>query len=198
MKVTIDSNVSLKKHLTFEEVLLALAIRRIDLQATLENMVNRGVLVKDDEGYHLTQHWSDVVDEVILDSAGAVDNEERLTNLAKEMQKLFPAGKMPGTPYYYKCNVREITLKLKKFFAVHGNYTDEQILDATKRFVSSFNGSYKYMPLIKYFITKNKTVQDEDGTNHVVEESQLATFLENKEDSNTVTASDDWLLNARN
>ena len=89
-------------------------------------------------------------------------------------------------------------LKLKKFFKMYGNYTDDDIVDATKRFIASFNGNYKYLPLIKYFIIKNKKVMDEDDSYHVVEVSPLADFLENKEDNNVVTASDDWLVEIRN
>ena len=114
------------------------------------------------------------------------------------MKVCFPEGKMPGTPYYYRCNRREIILKLKKFFSQYGNYKDEDIIDATKRFIASFNGNYKFLPLIKYFIMKNKTVADEDGANHIVECSPLADYLENKEDDNVVTASDEWLMNTRN
>ena len=45
---------------------------------------------------------------------------------------------------------------------------------------------------------KNKKVMDEEGSYHVVEVSSLADFLENKEDNNVVTASDDWLSTVRN
>lgn len=45
---------------------------------------------------------------------------------------------------------------------------------------------------------KNKKVMDEDGSYHVVEVSPLADFLENKEDNNVATASDDWLSTVRN
>ena len=105
---------------------------------------------------------------------------------------------MPGTPYYYQCNTKEIMLKLKKFFKMYGNYTDDDIVDATKRFIASFNGNYKYLPLIKYFIFKDKLVMGEDEQQHVSSESPLATFLENKEDSDVVAASDDWLTSVRN
>jgi hypothetical protein len=93
--------------------------------------------------------------------------------------------------------VREVVLKLKKFFAQYGNYPDDKIIDATKRFVAAYNGNYRYLPLIKYFISKNKTVIDEDGTSHIQEVSELASYLENKE-TETRATSDDWLMSARN
>lgn len=199
MKVTIDSAVCLKNGLTLENMYLLLAIKgKADIAESLDNLVNRDLLLKDDSGYYLSEICKDTVDKIIYDSNGGASNEERLVNLAKEMQKLFPAGKMPGTPYYYKCNTREVALKLKKFFDIHGNYPDEKILDATKRFIASFNGNYKFLPLIKYFITKNKTYLGEDGLNHTSEVSPLADFLENKDDNDTITASDDWIATVRN
>jgi hypothetical protein len=57
---------------------------------------------------------------------------------------------------------------------------DEDILDATRRYVASFQGNYSGMRLIKYFILKDDVRQGEDG-NHVEQISDLATFLENKE-----------------
>jgi hypothetical protein len=200
MKITIDDKICLKHKLSIEEVLIALAVKYgKNLKETYENLLNREVLVKDDENTYLTQHWNDVLDEIILDSNGAIDDEERLKNLANRMKEVYPKGKMPGTPYYYQCNTREIMLKLKKFFKIYGNYADDDIVEATKRFVSSFNGNYKFLPLIKYFIFKDKLVMDEDGMQHVSPESQLATFLENKDNNdNLVAASDDWLSAVRN
>lgn len=200
MKITIDDKICLKHKLSIEEVLIALAVKYDkNLKETYENLLNREVLVKDDENTYLTQHWNDVLDEIILDSNGAIDDEERLKNLANRMKEVYPKGKMPGTPYYYQCNTREIMLKLKKFFKIYGNYADDDIVEATKRFVSSFNGNYKFLPLIKYFIFKDKLVMDEDGMQHVSPESQLATFLENKDNNdNLVAASDDWLSTVRN
>lgn len=199
MKLTVDEKIALKHHLTTEEVLTALAVRNTnDFQKVLDNLVAREVLILRDGKYFITQHWNDEIDEILLDSSGGIDDEVRLNNLATQMRECFPKGKMPGTPYYYRCNVREVVLKLKKFFEIYGNYPDEKIIDATKRFMASFNGNYAYLPLIKYFIHKDKLKMGEDGLQHVSPESPLATYLENKEDNNLVTASDDWLVTVRN
>lgn len=199
MKITIDDKVCLKHKLSIDEALIVLAIKYSkNIEETITNLINREVLVKDDKNTYITQHWNDVLDEVIVDSSGAIDDEDRLRNLAAKMKDAYPKGKMPGTPYYYQCNTREIMLKLKKFFNIYGNYTDDDIVSATKRFVASFNGNYKFLPLIKYFIFKDKLVMDENGQQHVSPESPLATFLENKEDNNVATASDDWLSTVRN
>lgn len=200
MKLVIDDKQCLKHKLSPQEVLIAIAIRssKDSIKSIIDNMLNREIIVSHEGKLSTTQHWDEEIDTVLVDSAGAIDDEDRLNALADKMKSCFPEGKMPGTPYYYRCNKREIVLKLKKFFYQYGNYKDEDMVDATKRFVASFSGNYRYLPLIKYFIMKNKTVADEDGSNHIVECSPLADYLENKEDDNVVTASDEWLMNARN
>lgn len=177
---------------------MALTIRSCkDLDFTLSNLQAREVLTLQSNKYLVTQHWSDILDEILCDSSKETDNEERLRNLARKMMDCFPKDKMPGTAYYYRCNVREVSLKLKKFFLMYGEYSDEDIIDATKRFVASYRGDYKYMPLLKYFISKNKKVLGEDEEYHVQEVSELATYLENKGED-TPEEDDDWLVSSRN
>ena len=198
MKIVIDEKICKKHHLSVTEVLVSLGIRSSeDVNETLNELEEKQVLVYKDNNYMVTQPWSDILDEILCDSCSGEDNEERLTELAKKMRECFPEGKMPGTAYYYRCNVREVVLKLKKFFLQYGNYSDDKIIDATKRFIEAYNGNYRYLPLIKYFISKNKTITDEDGTSHIQEVSELASYLENKE-TETKATSDDWLMSARN
>ena len=99
-----------------------------------------------------------------------------------------------ATSYYYRCNKAEVVKKLKKFFEFFGNYSDEDILDATKRYVASFRGDYKRLRLIKYFILKDAVKETEDG-NHVEQISDLLTFVENRESEEEVgvnTSEGDW------
>lgn len=190
MKITIDDKICLKHGLTPNEAMLALVIKTGEMEEDISNMVARGILVDKGE-YLVTQRWSDVLDEILCDSQSSIEkSDEELLNLAQRMRECFPQGKMPGTPYYYRCNNSEVIKKLKKFFIQYGNYPDDDIVDACKRFVASFRGNYKYLPLVKYFISKLKDQEDEDGTIHKVEYSPLADYLENKEE--TVTDTSDW------
>ena len=205
MKITIDEKVCIKHKMTFLEVLLTLAIRQGTIEDSIENMVNREILVKDAGQLKVTQHWSDVLDEILSDSSGSVEkSDEELLELAKQMRELYPQGKMKDrfgrpTPYYYRCNNSEVVKKLKKFFTIFGNVSDEEILDATKRYVASFQGNYTGMRLIKYFILKDDVKPSEDGTGHVEQISDLATFLENKEsEEEVVNTSSDWMMSVRN
>ena len=191
--------------MTVPEVLLALAIRAQGSTDVLENMVNREMLVRPNEKaplvtYLVTQHWSDVLDEIIADSSGKIEkSDEELIQLAQKMRELYPQGKMKDrfgrmTPYYYRCNNAEVVRKLKKFFTVFGDVKDDDILDATRRYVASFQGNYTGMRLIKYFILKDDVRPSEDGTGHVEQISDLATFLENKEsEGEEGVNTDDWM-----
>ena len=206
MKLLIDEEVCLKHKMTLQEFLFALAIRTGDHKKDISNMVSREILVWDKGHPMVTQHWSDVLDEIIADSSGKIEkSDEELIQLAQKMRELYPQGKMKdrfgrATPYYYRCNNAEVVKKLKKFFTVFGDVPDDDILDATKRYVASFRGNYTGMRLIKYFILKDDVRPSEDGTGHVEQISDLATFLENKESEGEegVTNSDDWLTNTRN
>lgn len=206
MKLIIDEALCSKHKMTITEVLLALAVRSSEnLQGELLNMQNREILVNDRGIYKVTQHWSDVLDELLSDSSGASEKtDEQLIMLAKQMREIFPQRKMLDrlgrpTPYYYRCNTSEVVRKLKKFFTIFGNIPDSDIIDATKRYVASFQGDYTGMRLIKYFILKDDVKPSEDGTGHVEQISDLATFLENKDcEEEEVINGDSWLMTSRN
>ena len=204
MKITIDEKVCIKHKMTVQEVLLALAFRMANSDIVIDNMLNREILI-DKGDYLVTQHWSDVLDEIIADSSGSIEKSDgEIIELAKQMRELYPQGKMKDrygrmTPYYYRCNNSEVVKKLKKFFTIFGNVSNEDILDATKRYVASFQGNYTGMRLIKYFILKDDVRPSEDGTGHVEQISDLATFLENKESEEEGVINDDsWLMNVKN
>lgn len=124
-------------------------------------------------------------------------SEDRFVKLAEKLREIFPAGKKPGYAYTWRDSVSCITDRLKKFFVKYDpdyQYTDEQIIAATKKYVDSFNGNYKYMQLLKYFIWKNKVTGGELIQGRLVGEterqSQLAAYLEDTEATNTTN--DDW------
>lgn len=193
MKIVLDDKVCLKNHLTLQEALIAAAINMGDSDKAIANMVSRGIL--DVSKASLTPEWKKIINKIMK------TDDDHLTELAKKMQACFPEGKQFGTAFYYRCNTREVTLKLKKFFEVYGEYSDEQIIKATKKFVTSFNGDYRFLPLIKYFISKAKKVMDEEGINHVSEVSELASTLENMSDDEDIVEvanSEEWLMDSRN
>lgn len=192
MKLILDEKKCLKKNLTLQETLIVAAISMGNYNQVLQNLINRNIT----DGNKLQTPWEDITNELL-----GLNEEEHLKMLASQMQQCFPRDKVPGTAYYYRCNTREIILKLKKFFEIYGEYPDDKIINATKKFIASFRGDYRFLPLIKYFILKNKKEMDETGEFHVTETSELATTLENLTDDEEIPSmeeSEDWLVNSRN
>ena len=145
----------------------------------------------------LTDTAEHVVESLMASSVN-VASEERCTQLAEKLREIFPAGKKPGYAYTWRDSVSCITDRLKKFFMKYGEYTDEQVIEATKAYVASFNGNYQYMQLLKYFIWKNKVTGEEVVRGRIVGEverqSQLAAWIEDTPDKKTST---DWDIELR-
>ena len=209
MKTVLNEKICLKRNLTLQELLVALAVREGRVNEVVNNLVSREVIVERNGEYYITQHWNDVVDEILCDSANnGIDlSDERLLALAKRVQECFPIMKMRNaygqeTPFYYRCNKTEIKNKLKKFLTVYGDVPDDDIVDATKRYVATYaSKGYVGMRLAKYFIIKEDRKLHADEEIHVEEISDLATFLENKtdeEETADIVNGDDWLVNSRN
>ena len=210
MKITIDEKVCSKHKMTVQEVLFALAFRISNKNNVLSNMLAREILVDVGGQMQVTQHWSDVLDEILVDSSGACKkSNDELMVLAGRIQECFPKMAQPDkygrpTKYFFRCNKREIMLALKRFYEAYGevidDITDDDIVDAAKRYVAEgAKQGYRMMRLSKYFVFKNEVKKDDDGTGHVEQVSDLMTFLENKGSEDGVDTNDDsWLMNSRN
>lgn len=198
MKITLDEKTCLKNKLTLQEALIATAVSMGNYKSIFDNMINRHVLGI--MGQSVDSKWKDVIKNLI-DA-----EDERFETLATKVQECFPKQKMmyangTASPFYFRCNKTEIKNKLKKFLTIYGEVSDEDIIDATKRYVASYaSKGYRGMRLAKYFIMKDDRKLMADDEVHVEEISDLATFLENKtEDTpSDIVDGDDWLMNSRN
>lgn len=134
-----------------------------------------------------------VAESIMADSNVSEESGDRYTVLADKLREIFPAGKKPGYAYTWRDSTSCIADRLKKFFLKYGEYTDEQVIQATKEYVASFNGNYQYMQLLKYFIWKNKVTGEEVVRGRIVGEvekqSQLAAWIEDSEDK---AVNNDW------
>jgi hypothetical protein len=70
-------------------------------------------------------------------------------------------------------------------------FTEEEAITATKAYIQSFNGDYRYMQLLKYFILKS--VNNPSGDVEI--KSEFMSYIENagQEDS----LGDDWTAELR-
>ena len=145
-----------------------------------------GIMLFFDSKYDATEKGIVLADELLAESEESiVIKEDGIKELADKLREIYPEGKMAGTSYYYRCNRADIVRKLKSFFRRYGEYTPEQIIEATQRYVASFNGNYTYLRLLKYFIWK-----DENKDGETLQVSQLADWIENKGSVNP--SNSDW------
>lgn len=202
-KIEIDEAKCLKLGLTLQETLIAIAINMGKYKETVTNMLNRGIITLDffKQGFpDITSKWKSKVDSFLA------SDEQRLETLALKVQDCFPKQKLMyangrESPFYFRCNKTEIKNKLKKFLDIYGEVSDDDIIDATKRYVDTYAPKgYVGMRLAKYFILKDDKRLTVDDEVHVEQLSDLATFLENKSENKPqdIVNGDDWLLNSRN
>lgn len=177
MKYTIDEDTCIKKGMDFPSFFLALAIRVGANKQTLEQMLEKEILVKDVfNDICVTPRWSNVIDEILLANDADIPKDEHITELAKKLRDIFPPGKN-DSGHYYKCNMREIIDRLKKFYKYFGNYTDDQILDAAQRYIDT---AKPFTRTLKNFIWKNEIKESADGKRYIELVSDLETYIENK------------------
>ena len=179
MKYVIDEKVCKKHNLTLSEVLALSLIRSTkNVDKLIESLVKCEKLVKGDmfseNEYLITQRWSDELDAVLLESDTTIPSSDRIESLVSKMRELFPKGMKVGNSAW-RGNVRELKLRMQKFFKMYGNYDDE-----------AFNGDYTYMRILKYFILKSELKQHEGENGETVQQvedvSMLANVLDNPEE----------------
>lgn len=183
-----------KNNISLAEALLMLAIHNnADLDAAQKELIKKGYITanRDDlfqqDGWRLTNKGTKVIDSVIVDSDKEQEPDDRLVQLATRLKEIFPKGKKDGTNYYWADGVTLIVRRLKLFFKKYGNtYTDEQIIQATSKYVEGFNGNYAYMRLLKYFILKEKV----GAAGEVEGDSELISYIENFGQEDTLSR--DW------
>lgn len=188
---------------TIEEAILMLCIHNnLDFTEAEKSLINKGLVTAErDEnyqpvGWRLTRNGQQLLESIILDSDTHKQPEERIASLAESLMEVFPKLKKSGTSRYFRGNAKDVALKLKKFFKFYGNkYTDEQIINAAKNYVESFNGNYTYMRILEYFIWKDERKLNEEGNIYIEKTSDLATWIENAGQEDALN--DDWGVTLR-
>ena len=183
MKLIIDSEVIEKHGLTVPEfLLLTLVVNRVNTDAARESLVTKGFILNTLDfgqsfGYARTVLGVDVYNTIILESTPNPSvTQERLLNLAEQLKEIYPKGKKDKS-WYWAEGVPLIAKRLETFFYKYdklGKITDEQIINATKKYVDEMLGKPD-MRLLKYFIWKEPV--GKGGT--VEPTSDLLTYIEN-------------------
>lgn len=195
MKLTIDQTVLNKNGLTLEEFLvLYLGAKDVDIESVSQSLIAKGLADKDlfsNGRIVISDKVKDLVSTISIDSdKNVIDKDSEFTELATELREIYPAGRKDGTTYMWRGTTAEVAKKLKTLVVKYG-YTinKEDVLKATKEYVNSFNGNYRYMQLLKYFILKS--VRDADGNVDI--KSELMSLIENSDQIDAQR--DDWVSN---
>lgn len=182
MKWSIDDSVLAKNNLTLNEYLFLLFnARGGDVQECIASLVTKGWAEQDlfdETKVVLSDNTKEDVFNVLIDSDKLVENkQDDFNSLANKLREIFPRGNKAGTNYNWRGSTAEIARKLKNLVVRYGcRFTDEEAIEATKAYVASFNGDYKYMKLLKYFLLK--TPRNNNGDVEI--ESDFMTYLENE------------------
>ena len=140
----------------------------------------------------LTREGVELVESIFLNSEFKGDkgiDTDRYDELADKLRELYPKGRKEGTSYLWRDSHAKIANKLRTLVKKYNfKFTDEQAINATQRYIESFNGNYSYMQLLKYFILK----KDKDTGE---ENSQLMSYIENEDC--TDAGNDDWMNEVR-
>lgn len=194
MNININEKVCEENNLSVPKA-LALAAIQYSTPNDYEELIKEGLITKcngsifePERRYSLMNKAEDLLTKIIINSDSNVTKRStNIEELTDKLREIYPSGKIPNTNYYYKCNKQDIINKLKTFFKMYGTkYTDKQIINATQKYISSFNGNYAYLKLLKYFIWKDERLKGESV------QSLLADFIENENSEDTVNT--DWTV----
>ena len=194
MKIEVNDEICKKYNLSIEEALVLIGLKYSSQEIFQKLNKERFLLdlgssiFNEETKYKLSRKANEVLSCILAESTDVV--AKRTTNieeLADKLREIYPNGKIFNTNYYYRCNRQDIINKLKTFFKMYGTkYTDEQIINATQKYIDSFNGNYTYLKLLKYFIWKDERLKGESV------QSLLADFIENESSEDVANA--DWTV----
>ena len=175
MKYVIDEESINKSPLSLHDVIVLLSIiHNIDIVSTIMDLVERGYIIHNRNGYYITKTCRAILEDILL-RAEKIDHTENLTKLAERLVTLFPEGRKPGTSFMWRCSVKECAMRLREFEKMFGRHSHDDIEDATKRYIDSFGDDKTLMRTLKCFIWKQ---ENHSGIPEFT--SDLATWIENK------------------
>lgn len=178
MRIIIKEEVCHNNHITLSELAILLAYYGGTFNSKIyERLKNKGYLQEQLlGGYTITEEGNKLLRQIVDNSLDKV-NKKRLENLAEKLKEIYPKGKKEGTTYMWRGTTAEIVRKLQTLIEKYNfDFTDEEAIEATKYYVESFKGDYRYMQLLKYFLLK--TAKDADGNIEI--KSEFMSIISNK------------------
>lgn len=189
MKLIIDSDACLNNGTCIGEVLLLYEYAlKISPESMKQSLIDKGYITNAGDlfgRYTATDKAVKLLDNVLADSS--VDDDTKITELATKLKELYPKGKKEGTNQFWADGVSIIVKRLKIFYKKYGFYDNDIIIKATEDYIKSFNGDYRFMKTLKYFLWSEKV----NKAGEVEPTSDLLTYIENAGEIDEL--SNDWL-----
>lgn len=188
MKTVIDRNIIENGGLSVDEFLLVMIVGNdIDLFSAAKSLKERKLATpKALPPYNiaLTKDLCEMYEDIIIKASETLDSPNRYEDLAKKLIDIYPKGFKDGTYQWVEGPIL-IAKRLQAFELKYGKYSDEDIINATQKYVDIMFGRPE-MRLLKYFIFKEKT--NSAGENE--SSSDLYSMLVNKE--STLFEAEEW------
>lgn len=197
MKVTIDTDKCAELGISLDVAFYttSLYFGRCISKETFTEACKKGFIIFDGykDGYpingRITQDGIDAMESIFLNSeiTDTVKDDgiikDRFMVLADKLRELYPKGKKAGTNLQWRDSTVMICKRLKTLIKKYEvEFTDEEAVEATKRYIDSFHGDYRFMQTLRYFLWKDDKVNSN-------ETSQFLSYLQNEEDGDN---NPDW------
>lgn len=175
MRITIDEDVVRKTstpdgvYLTLQEV-IALLLTKVSDNAhdVISDLHDRGILIKEQSTLYPRLKpfvkYNDLLNRILLLSDQSLPSESDLAPLAKALKEIYPRGRKSDYTYWQDSLSATVDrLKgLYKYFPEIKNYSHEEIIKATQKYVNLFPEDKTYMRTLSYFIWKrNETISSD-------------------------------------
>lgn len=179
MRITIDTDILSKNNLSMGEFLtLLFGFWNLHFYDCLDDLVKKNLVDTDHDDIILSNNIKNLVSRVLTES----DNKllkcpiKDFEALAKTLMKIYPKGTKQGTTYPWQGTVEEVAQKLRVLVVRYDfEFTEQEAIDATKKYVDSYKDDTTKMRLLKYFILRTYF----DGKKDTQISSDLMTIIEN-------------------
>lgn len=193
MNISINEEVLSKWNLSLQEFLFLLFnMKEGDVNSCISSLIKKGWVDQnlfDSTKVVISNNRKEDITTILVDSE-KVETKFEFEELADKLREIFPKGKKPGTTYMWRDTTAVIAKKLKILVTKYNcKFTEEQAIKATKAYVNSFGGNYKYMQLLKYFILKTPT----NASGDVELRSDFMSYVDNSEHEEQLR--EDWMSN---
>lgn len=181
MKITIDTDVLAKEHLTLQQFLvLLIAHKNVDYKKVMDGLIESNIAQKDLYNPYsivLSDNIRNDITRILVDcDKNVVESKIDFESVAAKMRDMYPNGYKPGTTHPWRDSVAEITKKLKTLVSkYHFQFTEDEALAATREYLDNYKSDNKFMKLLKYFILKT----DNDAAGNKQIKSDFMTIIEN-------------------